>query len=440
MIHPPGKLIRLANGANPPWSGRWRDGNCPVITSAVGDFVAGGIITLDGFFSNKRNGQLLAPVPVMGGRLAEGYIYQNVVPGFINPVCALADCPAGVQWNGFPEIFHEYTEEFHYSYYVKFDVISAGNEAATWVPGNVYVNGDLVSFDPGAPGYLRRYRRINTPVATVTATQPHLDAVNWESPSNIWEDLQIKMERCLVDVVNANSHSGGNFTTIIFSSDQVLPRGSIIKGRIASNYQGEVHTGGSLAQEFNGANVIKMFGDWILVVGYYKASSIDGKKDGAVFKYFRNERLKEGSFQHIDEEEGNINFNDRRLVGVQPKFFEPRYVVENRFPKGNAGPYQPRSNKMLLPFQKRLTTVMKTYADGLIANDSPESVWFTNSASFETAMTTGKAIQQEQISRTKQRIRVKVRIGDFTNADPIYIFSQNSNGKMSEPFKLRDAQ
>lgn len=236
------------------------------------------------------------------------------------------------------------------------------------------------------------------------------------------EQLQIKFPRCMVHA----GHEGALGPIIFFAETDAGLTLYLDSGhKFQANWAGSAGTGQFIQ---SGTQLTPLFNQWCSVNGYYKVNSA-GKIDGCVFQIIRNETTGEVYFDALD---GSINGNDQRRTGSIPVFSEQVF----RF---DALGTQPAGTQFWLFFFKRGSTVVNCFMDGLIVNDSPESVWLMNNPDPDVAFATGKRIQIPQNSRSSTQIVATAYLGNMTTADNIYCFVKNSNGRWSNGMLVRAA-
>lgn len=231
------------------------------------------------------------------------------------------------------------------------------------------------------------------------------------------EGLQIKLERPLV----SGGHDGALKPIMQFDS----ANGGLDyagTGYLEAGWRGVVNA----QMVGNNAAMSPLFDNWITKTGYYKYSS-PGRKDGSVFQSIKIEPTKQQFFNFLSS---NINGNDQRKTGSITPFFEPVYFFNYEGEFSTA-------NQFWLPFYKRGSSVFKVWVDGVIGNDSPESVWLIAGNNINLARSTGKAIHLRQMERSSSEITAKVYLGDLLESDDIYLAVKNSNGRFSEPVLVR---
>lgn len=231
------------------------------------------------------------------------------------------------------------------------------------------------------------------------------------------QGLQIKLERLLV----SGGHDGALKPIMQFdSANGGLDYAN--EGYFEAGWRGVVN-----AQMIgNDAAMAPLFNNWITKTGYYKYSS-PGRKDGSVFQSIKVEPTKQLFFDFISN---GVNGNDQRKSGAITPFFEPVYFFNYEGEFSTA-------NEFWLPFFKRSSSVFKVWIDGIIGNDSPEAVWLIAGNNTQSAMSTGKAVNIPQLTRSVSQITAKVYMGDFSASDNIYLFVANSNGRFSAPVLVR---
>lgn len=244
---------------------------------------------------------------------------------------------------------------------------------------------------------------------------------------NVWGDNspipQIKLERPLV---KSGGHAGAQATIIFFGTAAGVYDGT---GQTQCNWEANAPT--SAYGEPSNAALGAHFNAWIRTWGYHKKNT-DGVSNGGIFKCMKNESTKTSYFNFVG---GGKNQNDTRTGSSSlTPFFNPRYVAET-----TSETYDGIGQEFWLPFFKQASTQLDMYVDGLIINDSPESVWLINGTNVDTAMATGKAVHIPQSSRSGSTITATVWLGDLLTSDNIYVTVFNSNGTYSTPVLVRAA-
>jgi hypothetical protein len=231
------------------------------------------------------------------------------------------------------------------------------------------------------------------------------------------EGLQIKLERLLV----SGGHDGALKPIMQFDSanDGLDYAGT---GYLEAGWRGVVNA----QMVGNNAAFAPLFDNWITKIGYYKYSS-PSRKNGSVFQSIKIEPTKQQFFNFVSS---GINGNDQRKSGSIAPFFEPVYFFNYEGEFSTA-------NQFWLPFYKRGSSVFKVFVDGVIGNDSPESVWLVAGNDINSALSAGKSVNIPQLTRSSNQITAKAYMGDFSVSDDIYLFVANSNGRFSEPTLVR---
>lgn len=371
MAYPDSILYQCKDGQSPEYTVGYVDGNRPSISSVTGSITNGSTITLNGFFSNKRNGQLFTRIatPAQAGQeLVPSYIASTSDSWLGSGASLLCETTAGNQWKlggGTPIINHEIVDEIYYSYNFKLSFLNYGLSA--------------------------------------------------EAP-------QIKFPRPLV----VYGHEGAMSPILFFAETNA--------GLDLFLEDSHKFTGGwngspaSCYYDKDGTELTPLFNQWCKFVGYYKCST-PGVKNGSVFQMVKNEQDQSLFFNVYSS---GINGNDQRFTTTLTPFAEPVYYFDSNNEQQDGAQFW-------LFFYKRNSTVVNVYMDGIIANDSPESVWLINGTNFDTAMTAGKAVHIPQLTRTATQITATCYLGNLLTSDNVYAVVMNSNGRASTPVLVRAA-
>lgn len=245
---------------------------------------------------------------------------------------------------------------------------------------------------------------------------------------NVWGDnaegLQIKLERPLI---KSGGHTGALSSIIFYNTTGA----NSYAGTGQTQMSWEANSASPSYGSPTNASLTEHFGAWVRTWGYHRKNA-SSTSNGAVFYCIKNETSKTCYFNFTG---GGKNANDSRTGSSSlTPFFNPRYVAES-----SNGTYDGIGQEFWLPFFKRNSAQLDMYVDGLIINDSPESVWLINGTNVDTAMATGKAVHIPQSSRSGSTITATVWLGDLLTSDNIYVTVFNSNGTYSTPVLARAA-
>lgn len=417
---------------------KFPSGDAPVITGVTGSLTNGSTLNIAGHFSAKNPaGHLIhrfSTPDLAGQQWCPSYIHTPDESDFLGlGSVALANTVPGAQWAGGPPpvIEHEMTDEFFYTYLYKIEFEIHSAQGPDWVSGETYSRGQYARRPSDhMSGYMVWEKTSEGSMASTVA--PESDPENWTKA----QAPQIKMQRQLVKSAS-NDHFGVFAPVHVYESDHALPPtpDSCIYAR------GEMHTVEGPATGTQPAGTAgtfyrdNIFEKWCRVISYYKKDPGDGK--GSHFYSHKNEEDNVLFFEFTyGGGPGNYGamLNDKTKTAPLPAFFEPRYV----FPDNYTEEFNGVGNQFWMPFYKRGPAKFKMKAQGLVANNSMESVWLINGPDVYAAMASGKAHPLPQQSRSTTSIPVTYYEGNFTSEDDKYLIVYNSNGKFGEPWLLQE--
>lgn len=277
MTYPDVTMTKCSDGDSPQYDCKYTDGNRPKISSFSGTISNGSTLTLNGFFSAKRNGQLFTMIasPAQAGmELVPSYVASTADSWLGSGASIVAQTTAGSSWKtgaSNPTINHETISECYYSLMFKADMINYGLNA---------------------------------------------------------EGLQIKFERPMV----YTGHTG-MIDQILFYNETGSGAAYGNVGTLGGNWAG--NSSGAFCT-VNNAGLAFMFNNWCKKIGYYKPNQ-SGKKNGSVYHYVRDETTKSVLFNFIDT--GIANANDQRYTTSVSTFAEPVYYFDDNGASSSASQF-----------------------------------------------------------------------------------------------------
>lgn len=421
---------------------KFPDGDAPVITGVTGSLTNGSTINIAGTFSAKNPAGFLInkfSTPDQAGQLwCPSYVHTVDPDDFFGlGATAIAQTQVGSTWagEGTPVINHAMTDEFFYTYLYKIEFEIHDAQGPDWVNGETYAQGQFAR-RPSAhiSGYTVYEKTSAGSLVSTVAPESDLSGSggNWTAVAA----PQIKMQRQLVKD-DSSDHYGVFGIINQYDSDKVLPpaadscisaRGEAVVVEAPATGTQPAGTAGTIYRD-------NVFEKWCRVISYYKKDPGTGK--GSHFYSHRN--LEDNVlFFEFTYGGGSGNpgamLNDKTKTAPLPPFFEPRFVFDNNFTVEFDGV----GDQFWMPFYKRSAAKFICKAQGLVANDSWETVWLVNSLDVDAAIASGKAHPLPQQSRGTSLIAATYYEGNFTPADDKYLVVYNSNGKYGEPWPLAE--